>query len=158
MVTTVGWMAAGSVMLRGVTGTRNVVSSLAWLMAGQPSPACADQETSGPHFVLIVPMLREQGLISGATARFSGLAASWGEASVAIVTTEREHAERRLARDRLPPLVEALSRGRTVGRFLGVLPQDRLDALASWAGRPAGIPAPGRQPRGIIGERPQPTH
>lgn len=88
--------------------------------------------------VLIVPLLREQRLITSTVICMTQAAARWPHASVAVVTTEREHVDRHLARMRLPGLASALSRSRSAQRFRSVLPQDRLDALAAAvAGKPA---------------------
>jgi hypothetical protein len=131
-----GWVGVAAVTLRGITGSRQVFSSLAWLSRNQ-QPARLLDDREGRHLVVIVPLLREQRLIAGTVSRMAELASGWLRASVALVTTEREHADSQLAALRLPGLAAALSRGRSVARFRGVLPQDRLDALTAHAGQPA---------------------
>jgi hypothetical protein len=134
-----GWAGVIAVALRGVTGCRQVLASLAWLAHGQPSGSSPHAGGDDRHLVLIVPLLREQRLIASTVARMTRLAAGWSHASVVLVTTERELTERELARERLPGLALALSRGQPAGRFRGVLPQDRLDKLTSYAGQPTAI-------------------
>lgn len=135
MAAAAGWAGTIAVALRGITGTRGLLSSLAWLSSGH-HPGPQPPARPGPCFVLILPLLREQQMIASTTGWLAGLDPSWGQSSVALVTTEREHAERLCAREQLPRLAAALSRRRPVTRFLGVLPQDRLDKLTHWAGRP----------------------
>lgn len=113
-----------------------MLASLAWLTRGQ-SPQPSADSASDRYLVLIVPLLREQRLITSTVTCMTQLAAWWGHASVVLATTEREHADRQQARTRLPDLAFALSCGRPTGGFLGVLPQDRLDGLAAHAGQPA---------------------
>jgi len=119
--------------MRGISGSRHVLTSLAWLTRSQPPPAGA---SGGRYLVLIVPLLREQRLITSIATCMTRLAAWWGSASVVLVTTEREHADRQVACTRLPDLALALSCGRPTSSFAGVLPQDRLDGLAVHAGQP----------------------
>lgn len=83
------WVGAGAVLVRGVSGSCNVASSLRWL-ASRPR---AGQRTDRPCFLFVLPMLREQRLIESAIERFHGMAVEWGAACVAVVTTEREYAE-----------------------------------------------------------------
>jgi len=128
-----GWAGVSALALRGVSGSRHVFASLAWLTRSQPPPA----DGGGQHLVLIVPLLREQRLITSVTARMTRLAAWWGSASVVLVTTEREHADRQAAWTRLPDLAAALSCGLPASGYVGVLPGDRLDALAAHAREPA---------------------
>ncbi len=132
-----GWAGVIAVALRGVSGCRQVLASLAWLTREQPSRPSPPAGRDDRHLVLIVPMLREQRLIASTVARMTRLAAGWSHASVVLVTTERELAERELAHERLPGLALALSRGQPTSRFRGVLPQDQLDKLTSYTGQPA---------------------
>ncbi len=129
-----GWAGVTAVAMRGITGSRHVIASLAWLTRSQmPPPAVG---SGGRYLVLIVPLLREQRLITSIATCMTRLAAWWGSASVVLVTTEREHADRQVACTRLPDLALALSCGRPTSSFAGVLPQDRLDGLAVHAGQP----------------------
>lgn len=130
-----GWTGVAAVAMRGVSGSRHVLTSLAWLTRSQPPPPMV--AGGGQHLVLIVPLLREQRLITSIATCMTRLAAWWGSASVVLVTTEREHADHQAACTRLPDLALALSCGRPTGSFAGVLPQDRLDGLAVHAGQPA---------------------
>src|ERR1700690_1896661 len=131
-----GWGGVTAVTVRGATGSRHALASLAWLARSQP-PQPSPPAGQDRCLVVIVPLLREQRLIASTVTAMTQLAAGWGHASVVLATTEREHADRQIARARLPHLALAVSRGQPTSRFLGVFPQDRLDALAVCAGRPA---------------------
>ena len=130
----VGWAGVTAVAMRGISGSRHMIASLAWLTRSQmPPPPVA---SGGRYLVLMVPLLREQRLITSIATCMTRLAAWWGSASVVLVTTEREHADRQVACTRLPDLALALSCGRPTSSFAGVLPQDRLDGLAVHARQP----------------------
>jgi hypothetical protein len=133
-----GWLAAAAVGYRGIRGTLAVRSSLAWLHAGEQAPtgpaASGPDRPECPVFVLLLPMLREQRLIAETTDTFTELARTWPGTVVALVTTEREQAERERGAQRLPALAAELSRGapprRLLRDFAGVLPRGQLDRLA----------------------------
>ncbi|WP_152991643.1 glycosyltransferase family 2 protein [Frankia sp. R43] len=115
-------------------GTASTVSSLRWL---RTAPDRADPVPSGqarPFFVLALPMLREQRLITDTVSLFSRMAADYGRACVVVVTTAREEAERDRAATRLPDLAAALAAGTPVDRlnrtFRGLLPAAQLAGLA----------------------------
>jgi Glycosyl transferase family group 2 len=131
-----GWAGVAAVTLRGITGSRQVFSSLAWLSRDQ-QPGQSPDGGQGRHLVVIVPLLREQRLIADTVCRMTDFASGWLDASVALVTTEREHADRRAAALRLPSIAGALSRGRSVAGVRAVLPRDRLEALTAHAGQSA---------------------
>ena len=87
----------------------------------------------------IVPLLREQRLITSIATCMTRLAAWWGSASVVLVTTEREHADRQAARTRLPtwrshcpaddPPAASLACSRRTGSMgLPFMPDSRLRA------------------------------
>lgn len=147
VLTAVSWAGTAAVAVRGLTGTRNVAASLAWLRSDEPRlepmPVHADLRPNGPspHFVLILPMLREQRLIADAVMRFAELAGTWPDSSLVVVTTERERVERIRAERQAPVLAKALasrtSPRRVMGRFLGVLSRQELERLATTvAGQP----------------------
>lgn len=132
----VAWAAATAVAVRGVTGSLNVASSLRWLH--HHAAAGSDTgEGQRPHFVLVFPVLREQRLLAATVDHAAAMTAEWGDASLAVVTTEREHHERSHARAHRENLVEALHTGwqqaRLVAEFAGVLPDDQLIELARQA-------------------------
>ncbi|MEV4416199.1 glycosyltransferase [Catellatospora sp. NPDC049609] len=86
VLTGLAWAATAAVAVRGLSGARHTMRSLDFVSQPQPAPV-ADVK---PYFLLIVPMLREQKLITDTVAYFAGLARAWGPASVVIVTTEAE--------------------------------------------------------------------
>lgn len=89
------WAATAAVAVRGAGGTRNAVSSLAWLDRHQPSVLAPARGDAPPlRVVVILPMLREQRVIADTLAYFADLARRCSMAvSLAVVTTAREHAE-----------------------------------------------------------------
>ncbi|WP_322768713.1 glycosyltransferase family 2 protein [Frankia sp. Cr1] len=129
------WAAAAATTVRGVQGTMGTYSSLRWLHAASPDRSEPTSTVRArPFFVLIIPMLREQALIGDTVACFSRMAATYGPASVVVVTTAREDAEHDRSGARLPELAAALAAGtpafRLVRDFRGVLPVPVLTTLA----------------------------
>ncbi len=83
------WAAATAVAVRGVSGAVNTLSSLAWLRNAGTGQAVADN-SGQPFIVLILPLLREQRILAETVGYFTDLATQHGQASVVLVTTERE--------------------------------------------------------------------
>jgi Glycosyl transferase family group 2 len=133
-VTCAGWAGVAAVTIRGITGTRHTLASLAWLSRSQPAPGPAAATDS--HIIIIMPLLREQQLIAATLTCMTQLAAGWPHASVAVVTTEREYADREAAAGRLHDLSLALSCGRPLSSFRDVLPGHLLQELSGYAGHP----------------------
>ncbi len=88
------WPATTATCYRGLRGTLRVRSSLAWLRAHERDGTPPAPPGDSPHFVLLLPMLREQRIIADTVAAFCDLARAHPKTSVVLVTTERERAER----------------------------------------------------------------
>ncbi len=116
------WTATAAVAVRGVSGTVNTLSSLAWLRTARAEHDVS--ENSGqPFLVLILPLLREQRILADTVGYFSDLAKQQGQTSVVLVTTEREHHEPDPARaaDPSQPSTIDMARALVAGAPTGVV-------------------------------------
>ncbi|MGH3719621.1 MAG: hypothetical protein ACRDRI_12455 [Pseudonocardiaceae bacterium] len=91
-MTRLAWMATATVVVRGVSGTVNTLSSLAWLRAAKTGHGIAES-SEPPCIVLILPLLREQQIFADTVNYFTDLAKHHGQTAVVLVTAEREHHE-----------------------------------------------------------------
>jgi len=108
----VAWAAAAAVAVRGVSGSINTLSSLAWLRAARAHHPVLSAQS---FIVLILPLLREQRILASAAEYFAELAKQHGHSVVVLVTTEREHSEPDQARadDPLLPSTVEMARALT---------------------------------------------
>lgn len=105
--TGVAWVAATAVGVRGMSGSVNTLSSLAWLR--RASRINYPVANSPPLIMLIIPVLREQRILADTVDYFTDLAEHYCRTVVVIVTTERERLEASRARNNdlsLPSTVE----------------------------------------------------
>lgn len=134
VVTGICWAAAATVAIRGVSASYHTAASLRWLRYHQ----AAQPEATQRHVLLVLPLLREQRLISDTTARLAEMAEKWGNATVVLVTTEREHTNRAAAATRLDALAACLRRKRSsaylTAQYARVLPASDLCWLADQSG------------------------
>ncbi|MGH3897293.1 MAG: hypothetical protein ACRDTA_03395 [Pseudonocardiaceae bacterium] len=83
-MTQLAWTATAVVAMRGVSGTVNTMFSLVWLRAEHR----IGRNRGKPFVVLILPLLREQRILTDAVGYLSGLAKQHGKTVVAGVVRQ----------------------------------------------------------------------
>ncbi|WP_328844829.1 hypothetical protein [Streptomyces sp. NBC_00258] len=115
-------------LARAVWAALAVEASARWLLSAPARRRPADENREAPWLVVLLPMLREQAVAAQSIAAFTGLDYPTGRATVAVITTEREHTARAQHRKRLPELAALPTL--TASQLRGLFPAARCPAIA----------------------------
>lgn len=131
-------VAAFAIVCCGVLDLAKMVTSIRWLKREERFPAPGDEDQ--PFIITLLPVLREQRLITDTLQAFARLKYPQQRHRIFVITTEKELAQREEAKVRLVSLAKDIASKQfslsfLVEKYLGVFSEDVLKKVLATARR-----------------------
>lgn len=129
-------IAVFALLACGIRDIRGINFSFQWLMQEQEGQLFKLEDT--PHIIILLPVLREQKLISDTLQVLAHLKYPFARLRIFVITTEKEIAQREQAKVRVASLAKDISTKQyspsfLLEKYLGLMPEHVLKAAIACA-------------------------